>query len=101
MSAPRPPYRSWLTKAEHDLIALERMMAAPGAPWDTVRFHAQQSAEKVLKAILVFHGQMPLKTYSLDRILTDCVAIEATLVKLRKDCIRLTTYGVDSRYPDI
>lgn len=101
MSSLRPPYRAWLTKARHDLIALQRIMAEPGAPWDTVCFHAQQSAEEVLKAFLVFHGQAPSKTHNLDRLLTDCVALDSTLISLRKDCVRLTTYGIESRYPDV
>lgn len=101
MSSLRPPYRSWLAKAQHDLIALQRIMAEPGAPWDTVCYHAQQSAEKVLKAFLVFHGQAPSKTHNLDRLLTDCVVFDPTLIRLRKDCVRLTTYGVESRYPDV
>jgi HEPN domain-containing protein len=101
MSSLRPPYRSWLTKAEHDLVALQRIMAEPGAPWDTVCFHAQQSAEKVLKAFLVFRGQAPSKTPNLDRLLTDCVTFDPSLARVRKDCIRLTTYGVEARYPDV
>ena len=101
MSVLRPPYRSWLKKAEHDLIALQRIMAEPGAPWDIVCFHAQQSAEKVLKAFLIFHGQSPPRTHDLSRLLTDCVAFDPTLTSIRKDCVRLTAYGVESRYPDV
>lgn len=55
MSAPRTNYQAWLRKADNDLLNAENNLAATRAPWDTVCFHAQQAAEKVLKAFLVFH----------------------------------------------
>lgn len=47
--------RSWVDKAEHDLLNIENNLAAKEIPWDTVGFHAQQCGEKYLKALLVFH----------------------------------------------
>lgn len=34
--------RSWVSKAEHELLNIENNLAAKGIPWDTVGFHAQQ-----------------------------------------------------------
>lgn len=45
--------RAWVLKAEHDLLNIENNLAAREIPWDTVCFHAQQCAEKYLKALLV------------------------------------------------
>jgi hypothetical protein len=32
--------RSWVSKAEHDLLNIENNLAANDIPWDTVCFHA-------------------------------------------------------------
>ena len=44
--------RQWLQKASHDLINAEHTLKLPDdeCPLDTVCFHAQQCAEKYLKA---------------------------------------------------
>ena len=49
MSGPETDYRAWMAKAEHDLLNIENNLAAARVPWDTVCFHAQQAAEKLLK----------------------------------------------------
>jgi len=47
----------WIRKAENDLVAAEHLLTVrPHTPYDTICFHAQQCAEKYLKAFLVFHG---------------------------------------------
>ena len=45
--------RAWVQRAEHDLLNIENNLVAARVPWDTVCFHAQQSAEKYLKALLI------------------------------------------------
>lgn len=59
MSVPQTNYRAWLRKVDSDLLNVENNLAAGRVPWDTVCFHAQQAAEKSLKALLVFHGREP------------------------------------------
>lgn len=59
MSSRRSNYVAWLAKADNDLLNIDNNLAAEQVPWDTVCFHAQQVAEKVLKAYLVYHGQRP------------------------------------------
>jgi HEPN domain-containing protein len=50
MSGRRADWSAWTDKADHDFqtIALVKVAAEP--PWDSVAFHAQQAAEKYLKA---------------------------------------------------
>ena len=67
MSATKSNYRTWLAKAEHDLLNIENNLKAPEIPWDTICFHAQQAAEKFLKAFLVFNAQPPIPTHDLWR----------------------------------
>lgn len=53
MSAPSTDYQPWLEKADHDLLNIRNNLAATNISWDTVCFHAQQAAEKLLKAFLL------------------------------------------------
>lgn len=65
-----------------------------------VCFHAQQAAEKILKAFLVYHGCIFEKTHDLIQLLALCAKIEPSLSALEEDCQRLNYYAVSSRYPD-
>jgi predicted nucleotidyltransferase/HEPN domain-containing protein len=95
---PYPPYRAWLEKADNDALTSERLIVGPPIPWDVVCFHAQQSAEKVLKGLLVFRGEQPRKTHELDKVLAEGVKYEPTLQALHAACVLLNPYGVDPRY---
>ena len=100
MSSPESNFAAWLRKAEHDSLNIENNLAAKEIPWDTVCFHAQQVAEKVLKAFLVSRGRDLAKTHDLVALLAQCVEYEANFRGLEADCRKLTSYGVAARYPD-
>jgi HEPN domain-containing protein len=100
MNSPESNFSAWLRKADHDLLNIENNLAANDVPWDTVCFHAQQAAEKVLKAFLAHHGRDLLKTHDLVALLAQCSTIARTLSDLEADCRKLTSYGVSARYPD-
>lgn len=100
MSSPESNFSAWLRKAEHDLLNIENNLAAKEIPWDTVCFHAQQVAEKVMKAFLVARGRDLSKTHDLVALLALCVECDAGLAVLESDCRKLTSYGVAARYPD-
>jgi HEPN domain-containing protein len=99
MSAAKSNYQTWLAKAEHDLLNIENNLQAPEIPWDTVCFHAQQAAEKFLKAFLIFHGQPPVRTHDLVALLAACVPLNPTLTVRQQDCQKLSYYAVAVRYP--
>lgn len=50
-------WRVWLEKADNDLLNIDNNLSATTIPWDTVCFHSQQAAEKLLKALLVSRGE--------------------------------------------
>lgn len=100
MSELEPGYRLWLNKAESDLLNIENNLMAEKVPWDTVCFHAQQVAEKLLKGFLVLHGYQPFRTHDLIALLTHCVMVAPELAELEPDCQALTYYAVAVRYPD-
>ncbi|MBI3948867.1 MAG: HEPN domain-containing protein [Acidobacteria bacterium] len=100
MSVSESNYPAWLAEAENDLLNIQNNLAADHIPWDTICFLAQQAAEKLLKAFLVYHGRTFLRTHDLIALLAICVEIDASLTGLEDDCRRLTHYAVGSRYPD-
>lgn len=100
MKQPESTYRAWLEKAEHDLLNIDNNLAATRVPWDTVCFHAQQAAEKVLKAFLIYHGERPPRTHDLIALLTRCVSFAPEFADLETDCRNLTYFAVSARYPD-
>ena len=90
--------RQWVEKAEHDLLNIRNNLAASDIPWDTVCFHAQQCAEKYLKALLVCRRVEVLRTHdlrlSLQRVPTDLLlAVDVSRV------LRLNRYTIEARYP--
>lgn len=92
--------RSWVGKAEHDLLNIENNLAAKEIPWDTVGFHAQQCGEKYLKALLVFHRIDFPKIH-------DLTELYALLPKELRPAIdsrfldRLNPYAIEGRYPGV
>ncbi len=100
MSTAESNYRAWLRKAEHDLLNIENNLAADETPWDTVCYHAQQAAEKTLKAFLVYHHRPPPRTHDLVALLARCAAFSPDLASLEADCRNLTAFATGSRYPD-
>jgi len=68
-------------------------------PFEIICYHAQQSAEKLLKGFLVGNDIDPPKTHDL-RLLNDmCVEIDERFIALEKMLSILSRYGVQPRYP--
>ncbi|MEJ2746854.1 MAG: HEPN domain-containing protein [Anaerolineae bacterium] len=90
----------WVTKAEGDYATAERELRVVDRPnYDAVCFHAQQTAEKYLKAFLQENGVAFPKTHSLIELLELCLPLNDELEVLRPDLIRLGRYAVRFRYP--
>lgn len=59
--------RGWVRKAESDLImASHTLKLGTDCPTDTVCFHAQQTVEKYLKALLVVRNIVFPKTHDIE-----------------------------------
>jgi HEPN domain-containing protein len=91
--------RSWVEKAEHDLINAEHTLKLEDdCPIDTVCFHAQQCVEKYLKALLVQHQREFPKTHDLSvlaRLLPSDIIPKVDSDELQM----LNRYPVEARYP--
>jgi HEPN domain-containing protein len=62
-------------------------------------FHAQQAAEKYLKAHSVHHQIEFPKTHDLDMLLDLAEKVAVPLANLLRDVTMLTIYGVETQYP--
>ena len=91
--------REWMKRAEDDLrMAQIVLVASPPVPWGSA-FHAQQAAEKFLKAFLVSHQIEFEKVHLITYLLDLCVGVEPQAESLRPAAPRLTVFAVDARYP--
>ncbi len=66
---------------------------------ETTAFHAQQAAEKYLKALLAYHGEEPPRTHDLVVLLDLTLRHEATMERFRDEARLLLPFGVHVRYP--
>jgi len=93
--------REWLTYADDDLRFAHIGLALPGEqhpPYHLVAYHAQQCAEKYLKAYLVCHGVDFPRTHNISTLLELCSDHAEWPLTLR-DAEELTDYAVATRYP--
>jgi HEPN domain-containing protein len=88
----------WLRYAESDLIVASQS-ARPGVLPATLCFHAQQAAEKCLKAVLLKHGVAFPYTHSVSALIGLVVAAGIAWPPGLDDAATLTDYAVAARYP--
>lgn len=91
--------RTWLSKAHNDLRAADLGRQVDPPLLEDVAFHAQQVAEKALKAFLVWHDHPFTKTHDLAVLARDCATVEPGLDPLRNRVAPLTEYAWKYRYP--
>jgi len=89
--------REWLDRARADLHACAALIAA-GLPAEAL-FHAQQCAEKAMKALLTWR-QIPFqKTHDLDELKQSCLPLAAGAAAQLAGIERLSQYAWRFRYP--
>lgn len=90
--------RGWLPKASSDAAAVESLLK--GGNFDAACFHAQQAAEKYLKAFLIHHGvQFPF-THNLADLSELCASIDTSFRSLTSTVAPLIPYAVELRCDD-
>lgn len=95
-----PLTSEWIGKAEGDWATAGRELRARKNPnFDAACFHAQQCAEKYLKALLQEWGIPFGKTHNLTALLTQVLERDTSWEKLREDLDPLTVYATVFRYP--
>ena len=90
--------REWVRYATSDLLIAETVPPS-GVLLEHLCFHAQQSAEKAIKAVLIADGTIPPKTHNIAQL----IGLVAETGRAFPDDLRgtaeLTPYSVISRYP--
>ncbi len=92
--------KQWVLKAKNDLLNADNNLKAEVAPFDTICFHCQQAAEKLLKAYLVGNGQPYPLTHDLLLILEKILPLNKDAEHLRDALATLMPYAIEIRYPD-
>ncbi len=90
--------QQWLTKAEDDFDAAETLLAQRRLLW-IVAFHAQQAAEKYIKAFLTEHQIEFPKTHRMEELLSLVARRDPKLADSLFPAAALNPYGADIRYP--
>jgi HEPN domain-containing protein len=95
-----PEVAAWLSKSAADLRIAGRELAVHDPPnLDAVCFHAQQAAEKLLKAAIVAHRQRPPKVHDLVHLGTLLRRIVPRWSFPVDELSDLSSLAVDARYP--
>ncbi len=88
----------WIIYAEEDLqLARHSLSLESNCPFRLTAYHAQQCAEKYLKAFLVYHQIDFPYTHSIIRLLEICTAVKS--FEDIKDVENLSPYAITARYP--
>lgn len=89
--------QDWLAKAEEDLLVAQELMERERTSYDPVGFHAQQAAERFLKALLTRHGIPFPKTHNTEALLLLADGAGKGIHDNLRDANALTPCGVDIR----
>lgn len=98
----KPETQEWIDKAEGDwetMIRESEVLIKPN--YDAVCFHAQQCAEKYLKARMVEAGISFRKTHDLLNLLETVLVIEPNWIDHHSRLSVLSVYGIAGRYPGL
>ena len=98
MSDPTDPL-AWVARAEEDYALARSALRHKTLLTYGATFHAQQCAEKYLKALLVARGQVFPRIHDL-AALSDLCLRNGIIIPVDQDALeRLTAYAVQVRYP--
>lgn len=96
----KPTTAEWVEKAEGDFATMQRESRARKNPnYDAICFHAQQCAEKYLKARLAEADIQFGKVHDLVALLDHILAIQPNWEVFREDLAYLSDFAVSFRYP--
>jgi HEPN domain-containing protein len=91
--------QDWLRKADGDIEAARILVREELDDYEVAAFHAQQAAEKLIKAYLVRHQIEFSKTHEIRALRKLVAAIDQGLADELTEADDLTPYAVEYRYP--
>ena len=92
--------RAWLARAKGDL-ALARAPLPEGGYYEDLCFHAQQAAEKALKAICLHRGWEFRYVHDVEELITDLRHNGLMVPEEIEESVILTSYAFETRYPGV
>jgi HEPN domain-containing protein len=93
--------KEWLRYAKSDLNTARHMFKDFHPKEREIScYHAQQCAEKSLKACLIVKGTSPPHIHDLVELIRLCTAYETSFSTIQPYCVSLNPYGVHVRYPN-
>jgi HEPN domain-containing protein len=98
MRDPRAEAERWFRQAEYDLRAARH--AREGRFYFAACFHAQQGAEKALKACRYAQGERIVLGHSVFRLAEECAQADPRFKRLARECGRLDLFYIPTRYPN-
>jgi HEPN domain-containing protein len=87
----------WLAQATYDVHAAKESMEAENFEWAC--FQAEQSAEKALKSVIVFHGKSAPKLHRLGVLIGVVKSVDPRFRGIHIDIAELQSYTFTARYP--
>lgn len=91
--------REWVRKAEGDFKAAGHLLKGGEDYLFGTAFHAQQSAEKYIKAFLVWQQIEFPKSHDIGKLMALAAEVAPDLPEILAEAKTLTPFGVDYRYP--
>lgn len=91
--------REWFEIAEKDMNSAKFLQRMKPVPIEIICYHCQQSSEKYLKGFLAYNAHEIVKTHDLIILNNLCYEYNTAFKSIREQCIYLTNFGVNVRYP--
>ena len=92
-------HERWLAVAKRDLD--DARLLCKGESFPSATYHAQQAAEKALKAYLVFNNQEIVKIHDLIKLNDMCQKIDKDFQRLDIALKMLNPFATKFRYPSV
>ncbi len=89
----------WFIVAAKDIASAKYLQNMHPVPIEIICYHCQQSSEKYLKGFLALNGHEVKKTHDLVLLNKLCCNYNNAFKLLDEECLSLTDYGVNIRYP--
>ncbi len=94
-------HKDWLRYSKDELKAAKILLnSSEGSVILPALYMAQQCAEKVLKAFLLFKGISPSRTHDLRDLVKKCTQHDKEFSSLESNAYLLNPYHLGTRYPD-
>lgn len=98
MNDRRVEAKRWFSQAQADMAVVRTLISA--GHYATACFHAQQAAEKALKALLFSQGERLVWGHSVRELARQCGGYDQAFTALMADAGFLDQFYIPTRYPN-